>query len=82
MLEKVKTVLRINHNRLDNDILETISASRAEMVRAGVLPDVANGNSDLVEMAIKTYCLYVYQGEKYFEAWSYQLDCLRKSENV
>ena len=79
MLDKIKLALRISHNHLDDDIRETINTARAEMVRAGVLPDVANGDSEVVEMAIKTYCLYIYRDERYGESWLYQLDCLRKS---
>lgn len=84
MLEKVKLALRISHNYLDSDIEETITTARAELVRAGVSPSMASGDSDLVTMLIKTYCQYVYCGnekmaEKYFESFQYQLDNLRKS---
>lgn len=83
MLYKVKLALRINHNLLDSDIEDTINAARSEMMRAGVAEEVASGSSDLVEMAIKTYCLFTYANEKvrdgYFESWQYQLDCIRKS---
>lgn len=83
MLEKVKLALRINHNLLDSDIEDTINTARNEMIRAGVAEEVASGSSDLVEMAIKTYCLFVYANEKmvdgYFKSWQYQLDCIRKS---
>lgn len=85
MLEKVKLALRISHNHLDTDITETISTARKEMVRVGIPADVAHSSSnDLVDMAIKTYCLYIYGNEKtapgYFESWQLQLDQLRKSD--
>lgn len=84
MLDKVKLALRISHNMLDDDIEDTINTARAEMIRAGVTEDVSSGSSDVVEMAIKTYCLYVYANEKtkdgYWTSWQYQLDCIRKSE--
>lgn len=60
MLDKVKLALRINHDLLDDDINDTISTARAELIRSGVSADVANSNLDIVQMAIKTYCLYVY----------------------
>lgn len=79
MLDKVKLALRINHSRLDTDIEETIATARAEMIRAGVSPTVALSECEVVEMAIKTYCRYIYQDEKLFESWQYQVDNLRKS---
>lgn len=83
MLEKVKTALRIKHNALDDDINDTIHTARAELIRSGVPSEVANSNIDIVEMAIKTYCLYVYSDTKrqdgYFKSWQYQMDNIRKS---
>ncbi len=84
MLEKVKLALRISHNLLDSDIEDTIKTARAEMNRSGISLDVAQSNLDIVEMAIKTYCLYVYASdskltEGYFKSWQYQLDNIRKS---
>lgn len=84
MLEKVKIALRISHTFLDSDIEETIKTARAEMNRSGVSKVVANSNLEMVEMAIKTYCLFVYandtkMSEGYFKSWQYQLDNLRKS---
>lgn len=84
MLEKVKLALRISHNLLDSDINDTISTARAEMIRSGVAVDVANSNLDVVEMAIKTYCLYIYANDTkmqdgYFKSWEYQLENIRRS---
>lgn len=84
MLEKVKLALRISHSYLDSDIQDTIDAARAEMLRAGVSESVANSELDIVEMALKTYCMYVYandskMSEGYFKSWQYQLDNIRKS---
>lgn len=84
MLNKVKLALRISHNVLDSDIQDTIDTARMEMVRAGCSNELANSNAKVVEMAIKTYCQYVYASDKkmaegYFESWTYQLDNLRKS---
>lgn len=84
MLEKVKLALRISHTYLDQDILDTISVARQEMIRAGVSEEVANSDNDMVENAIKTFCLYTYCNdskftEGYFNSWIFQLDNLRKS---
>lgn len=84
MLAKVKLALRITHSLLDSDITATISTARAEMIRSGISSDVANSSLDIVEMAIKTYCLFVYANDAkmsdgYFTSWQYQLDNIRKS---
>lgn len=84
MLEKVKIALRIRHTYLDSDIQDTIKTARAEMIRAGIIPKVANCEHELIEMAIKTYCQYVYANDSkiadgYFKSWEYQLDNIRKS---
>lgn len=84
MLAKVKLALRISHNLLDSDIQDTISTARAELIRAGVAEDVANSDLGLVQMAIKTYCLYIYANDTkmqdgYFKSWESQLENIRKS---
>lgn len=84
MLSKVKLALRITHTMLDSDIECTINQARTEMVRAGVPEALANSDNDLIEGAIKTFCLYIYTGDvnksaQYFESWQYQLDNIRKS---
>lgn len=87
MLDKVKIALRINHTLLDADIIDTINTARAELIRSGVSVDVANSDLDIIEMAIKTYCLYIYSSnekmaEGYFNSWQYQADNIRKSTLV
>lgn len=85
MLEKIKLALRISHNYLDNDIISTIKTARSEMMRAGVPIELAeNEDNELVDMAIKTYCQYIYTSDdkavdRYLASWQYQVDCLRKS---
>lgn len=84
ILEKVKLALRISHTALDSDIEDTINTARLEMIRAGVSSNKANSDDDLINMAIKTYCLSVYannpdMAEKYDVSFKYQLDNLRKS---
>lgn len=85
MLEKVKTALRIKHNALDSDILDSIAAARIELKRAGVNEALADSDDNaLITLAIKTYCLAIYSAVEsvrkgYDESFRYQLDNLRKS---
>lgn len=84
MLGKVKLALRITHSYLDQDIEDTIKMARAEMIRSGVSEEVANSSNDIVENAIKTFCLYTYANdskltEGYFNSWIFQLENLRRS---
>lgn len=84
MLDKVKIALRISHNLLDDDILATIGTARAELKRLGISDILADSEDDnLIVMAIKTYCLYIYADasrvEGYFTSWQYQIDNLRKT---
>ena len=85
MLEKMKIALRIKTDFFDEEIQSVIGAARAEMVRAGVLPEKANADDDdLITSAIRSYVLAKYSTdtkmtEGYWQAFTYQLDCLRRS---
>lgn len=84
ILQKVKLALRISHNLLDTEISDVITSARLELKRAGVDSDTAEGSSEIVETAIKTYALAYYasdvkDAERYQESFKYQCDCLRKS---
>lgn len=81
---KVKLALRISHTLLDEEIADVIKSARAEMVRAGVDPVRAEGSTEIIETAIKTYALAYYasevkDAERYQQSFMYQCDCLRKS---
>lgn len=86
MLEKVKLSLRISHDYLDEDIMDTINMARAEMIRSGISKEKANDDEDsLIVGAIKTYCNFVYSSdnariEGFRNSWEYQLDNLRKTD--
>ena len=58
IFDKVKLALRISHTLLDAEITDVINSARQEMIRAGVAQEVANGSTELVETAIKTYALH------------------------
>ena len=64
-------------------IQDSISTARAELIRSGVPDAVANGDGDLAEQAIVTYCLMTMgdedKYEMYFNAFTYQQDNLRKT---
>lgn len=79
MRDSVKTALRISHNRLDAEIDRNIDVARAELSRAGVPVD--KSDQKLVDEAVITYCLYKMapdENERYFDAFVYQCDNLRK----
>ena len=84
IFNKVKLALRISHNLLDAEITDVIASARQELTRAGVDSEIASGDSEIIETAIKTYALAYYASEtkdadRYNESFKYQCDCLRKS---
>jgi len=84
ILAKVKLALRISHTLLDDEIADVIASARAEMKRAGLDSTTADGSSELIETAIRTYALSYYassekESERYTESFKYQLDNLRKT---
>lgn len=84
MLEKMKLALRIRSTALDEEILSVIKSARLELIRAGVKPEAANSEDDLIVSAIRAYVLGWYAAdtklqEGYQKMFAYQLDCLRKS---
>lgn len=83
--DKVKLALRISHNLLDGEISDVITSARQELCRAGVDPDIANSDMELVQTAIKTYALEYYaqdpkDADRYGVSFKYQCDCIRKSD--
>ncbi len=85
MLERVKIALRINHNKLDSDIEDSIEAAKAELNRLGIHENFTDLPDDpLIIRAIKTYCLSIYSSEQktregYEKSFDYTLDCLSKT---
>ena len=85
--EKVKLALRISHNLLDGEITDVIASARLELKRAGVAAEYAEGDTEDVETAIRTYALSYYasdvkDADRYTESFKYQCDCMRKSSYV
>ncbi len=86
LVEEIKTVLRISHNKLNGEIESNIEIAKAEMVRVGVLKGKAEDETDpLIKQAIKTYCQKEMltddkKVERCEKSWLYQIDNLRKSK--
>lgn len=83
MLSKVKTALRISHDKLDDEIMDTINTARAELIRSGC--DLYLCDEDIMRSAIITYCKYAFASddkkkEGFWQSFQYQEDCLRKSK--
>lgn len=85
MLDKIKMALRISHSKLDLEIIDTINAARAELLRLGIDKlKVEDEGDHLITEAIKVYCKYAFavdmkQRDGFFTSWQYQVDCLRKT---
>lgn len=84
MLESVKVALRISHDKLDDEITDTIDTAKDEMARVGIDKAKIIETDPLISAAIKTYCKYAFSSEPnmqdgFFNSWQYQIDCLRKS---
>lgn len=83
-VDRIRKVLRFTHNKLDDEITETIKTAKAELVRLGVSSDIIETDDSLIDEAIKTYCLYTFTGDDkrstaYYDSFKYQADCLRKT---
>lgn len=64
MLEDIKLSLRISHNALDAEILDTIEAARQDLILSGISKAKAEDEGDaLIKRAIKTYCKAEYATE-------------------
>ena len=86
-LEKsVAHALRLSTNAAElllTEIDRNIASAKAELKRAGVNEAAVDAEGYLVEEAIVTYCLMNMgdetRYERYFSAFQYQMDNLRKS---
>lgn len=87
LIDDVKTVIRISHARLNDDITRNIATAKLELKRLGISEAKANDETDkLITEAIITYCQYKYASNEklqdgYLESWQYQTDNLRKSSD-
>lgn len=85
LLLAIKTRLRISHNKLDNEINETLKTGRNELVRVGVNTNKAFSDDSLIENALKVWCQMNFTDDTtkydmFSKSWQYQIDNLRKSQ--
>lgn len=59
LLQRVKTALRVSHDKLDEDIQADIDACLADLKLCGVTFDVGNPDA-LIINAVKLYCRATY----------------------
>lgn len=86
-VDSIKSRLRINHSKLDEQFTQDIEAAKAELVRIGVLESAVEREEDpLIDKAIISYCMWIEaDSEKmaggYKAQWNQWKDELRKSPN-
>lgn len=83
LLQKVKTALRISHNKLDTDILDNIQACLLDLQMHGIT--FADYTDQLIQNAIKLYCRAEYtddpaKAEKYGQRYREMRNCLKLAE--
>ena len=81
MLPKVKSSIRISHNKLDEDILDDIQACLSDLHVHGVTY-ADEANDPLILNAVKLYCKSLYtddpaKSEKYQQRYEALRDCLK-----
>lgn len=59
MLEKVRTALRITHNKLDDELQDVINACIYDLTIAGIKN--IDENDPLIQQAVKTYAKAEYE---------------------
>lgn len=88
LLTKVKKSIRISHNALDEDVVDTIAASLADLRVCG-LPDAKLDTSQdldpLILTAVKLYCKKEYTDDpakaaRYQEGYDSLKSCLMMAE--
>ena len=72
MLDKIKTALRISHNKLDDEIQDVIDAAIQSLVAHGI--DAVGRECDpLILNAVKLYCRwqfnYMDKADQFEKAW-------------
>lgn len=83
MLDKIKTALRINHSKLDEDIQSDIDACLTDLEVCGIV--FAETADPLILNAVKLYCRSVYtddpaKGAEYLRRYEALKSCLMMAE--
>lgn len=82
-LKKIKATLRINHDRLDDDITSDIKACLTDLKVCGVI--YVDDTDDLIFNAIKLWCRSLYtddqaKGAEYLRRYDALKSCLMMAE--
>lgn len=85
LLDKVKTALRITHNKLDGEIGQYISSAFADLERVGVaVPNDFEDAAPILETAVKIYIMAKYdflgKGKQYQTDYEKLRDALSLSQ--
>ena len=88
LLQKIKTSLRISHDKLDSDVQDTIDACLADLRLCGVKEtklDPAKDLDPLILNAVKLYCRKEYTDDpvkaaRYQEGYDSLKACLKMAE--
>ena len=59
IVTKIKTSIRISHNKLDEDVRDTIAACLTDLHVCGIMPDKLDASHELDPLilnAVKAYC--------------------------
>lgn len=83
MLTKIKTALRVSHDRLDEDIQADIDACLADLRLCGVV--YALDDDPLIVNAVKLWCRSLYtddpaKGAEYLRRYEALKGCLQMAE--
>lgn len=83
MLTKIKTAVRISHNRLDDDVQADIDACLADLKLCGVI--YAPDDDPLIFNAVKLYCRSLYTDDtvkaaEYLKRYEALKACLMMAE--
>lgn len=84
-VDSIKSRLRINHDKLDDQFKQDIAAAKAELVRVGILKSAVDAENDpLIDKAIIAYCMWIEADSDkmaagYEAQWNQWRDELRKS---
>lgn len=88
LLSKIKTSLRISHDKLDDDVRDTIFACLADLKVCGLRDEVLDTSKELpplILVAVKLYCKADYTDDpakaaRYKEGYDGMKACLMMAE--
>lgn len=84
-VNSIKMRLRINHDKLDDQLAQDIQIAKDELVRVGVSGELVESDDSLIDEAVTAYCMMIENSidskmsEAYEKQWEQRKDELRKS---